>query len=179
MLAAQAKAALLQAQAQTAPTQTTANRQVTKTTKVVTTSPAARRTSGSTRTTTRPTTSTPAGSTKSSTTGARVVSIAMQYLGVPYVWAGSSPSGFDCSGFAMYVYSKVGVSLPHSSAMQYGCGTHVSRSQLRPGDLVFFYSPIHHVGIYIGNGQMINARGSCVQIDSLWSSYVGATRIVN
>jgi peptidoglycan DL-endopeptidase CwlO len=115
----------------------------------------------------------------SSASGAKVVSIAMQYLGVPYVWAGSSPSGFDCSGLVSYVYAKVGVSLPHSSRMMYDYGTSVSRSQLEPGDLLFFYNPIHHVAIYIGNGQMINARGSQVQIDDVWTnSYYGAKRIL-
>ena len=119
------------------------------------------------------------GTVPSSATGAKVVEIAMQYLGVPYVWAASSPSGFDCSGLVMYVYAKVGVSLPHSSRMQYDCGTHVSRDQLQPGDLVFFYNPIHHVGIYIGNGQMINATGSEVQISNVFrDSYYGATRIL-
>ena len=118
------------------------------------------------------------GTVPSSATGAKVVEIAMQYLGVPYVWAASSPSGFDCSGLVMYVYAKVGVSLPHSSRMQYDYGTHVSRDQLQPGDLVFFYNPIHHVGIYIGNGQMINATGSQVQISNVFrDSYYGATRI--
>jgi len=115
----------------------------------------------------------------SSPTGTSVVSIAMQYLGVPYVWAGSSPSGFDCSGLVKYVYAKVGISLPHSSRMMYDYGTPVSRDQLEPGDLVFFYDPIHHVGIYIGDGRMINARGSQVQIDDLWTkSYHGARRIL-
>jgi cell wall-associated NlpC family hydrolase len=115
----------------------------------------------------------------SSPTGAKVVSIAMEYLGVPYVWAGSSPSGFDCSGLVKYVYAKVGISLPHSSRMMYDYGASVSRSQLEPGDLLFFYNPIHHVGIYIGNGQMINARGSRVQIDDVWTnSYYGAKRIL-
>jgi cell wall-associated NlpC family hydrolase len=115
----------------------------------------------------------------SSPTGGKVVSIAMEYLGVPYVWAGSSPSGFDCSGLVKYVYAKVGISLPHSSRMMYDYGTSVSRSQLEPGDLLFFYDPIHHVGIYIGNGQMINARGSRVQIDDVWTnSYYGAKRIL-
>lgn len=115
-----------------------------------------------------------------SAVGGSVVSIAMRYLGTPYVWAGSSPSGFDCSGFVMYVYAKVGVSLPHSSRMQYGCGTPVSRSNLQPGDLVFFYNPIHHVGIYIGGGQMIHAAGTGkdVRISAVWgSTYYGACRI--
>jgi cell wall-associated NlpC family hydrolase len=107
-----------------------------------------------------------------------VIGTAMKYLGVPYVWGGSSPSGFDCSGLVKYSFAKVGISLPHSSAMQYRYGTHVSRSQLRPGDLVFFYNPIHHVGIYIGNGNMINATGNHVQIGTVWkNSYYGATRL--
>lgn len=120
--------------------------------------------------------------TDSSASGARakVVSLAMNYLGVPYVWGSSNPKGFDCSGLVMYVYAKVGVNLPHSSAMQYNCGRHISKSELRPGDLVFFYSPIHHVGIYIGGGQMINARTGGVRIDSaFWSSYAGACRVLN
>ena len=73
----------------------------------------------------------------------------------------------------------MGIRLPHSSRMQYNYGTHVSRSQLKPGDLVFFYNPIHHVGIYIGNGNMINATGNHVQIGTVWkSSYHGATRLL-
>lgn len=108
----------------------------------------------------------------------KVVTLAMQYLGVPYLWGGSSPRGFDCSGLVQYVYAKVGVSLPHSSRMQFGYGKPVSRSQLQVGDLVFFYSPIQHVGIYIGNGRMINATGSQVQISEVWpSSFRGACRV--
>ena len=108
-----------------------------------------------------------------------VINTAMKYLGVPYVWAASGPRGFDCSGLVMYCYAKVGIRLPHSSAMQYHYGTHVSRNQLKPGDLVFFYNPIHHVGIYIGNGNMINATGTHVQIGTVWkSSYYGATRLL-
>jgi len=108
-----------------------------------------------------------------------VINTAMKYLGVPYVWGASSPKGFDCSGLVKYCFAKVGISLPHSSRMQYNYGTHVSRSQLKPGDLVFFYNPIHHVGIYIGNGKMINATGTHVQIGTVWkSSYHGATRLL-
>jgi len=116
-----------------------------------------------------------------SASGNEVVSIAMQYLGCPYVWGGASPSGFDCSGFVMYVYNKVGVSLPHSSRLQYGCGQPVSRSELQPGDLVFFYDPISHVGIYIGDGKMIHAagRGKDVRISDVWTkNYYGACRII-
>jgi cell wall-associated NlpC family hydrolase len=109
----------------------------------------------------------------------KVVSLAMQYLGVRYVWGGASPRGFDCSGLVQYVYAKVGVSLPHSSRMQYACGARVSRSNLRAGDLVFFFSPIAHVGIYIGNGRMINATGNRVQISDVWpNSYKGACRVL-
>src|SRR5215218_3614249 len=110
-----------------------------------------------------------------------VVGIAMQYLGTPYVWGGASPSGFDCSGFTMYVYAQVGVSLPHYAAAQYGMGTPVSRSSLAPGDLVFF-NGLGHVGIYIGGNQMIHSphTGDVVKISSLtgWyaSTYVGARR---
>jgi peptidoglycan DL-endopeptidase CwlO len=112
-----------------------------------------------------------------------VVGIAMQYLGVPYVWGGASPSGFDCSGFIMYVYAQVGVSLPHHAASQYGMGSPVSRDQLQPGDLVFF-NGLGHAGIYIGGGQFIHAphTGDVVKISSLsdsWyaSTWVGGRRI--
>ena len=114
------------------------------------------------------------------TLAARVVQIALQYVGVPYVWGGSSPAGFDCSGLVMYSYSKIGIYLPHSSAMQYSYGVYVPESQLKPGDLVFFYNPIHHVGMYIGNGQMVNATGNHVQIGPVFkSSYHGARRVLN
>jgi len=112
-----------------------------------------------------------------------VVGIAMQCLGTPYVWGGASPSGFDCSGFVMYVFAQIGVSLPHNAAMMYGYGTPVSRTQLAPGDLVFF-NGLSHMGIYIGGGQFIHSphTGDVVKISSLgdsWysSTYVGARRI--
>jgi peptidoglycan DL-endopeptidase CwlO len=115
-------------------------------------------------------------------THSSVVSIAMRYLGTPYVWGGASPAGFDCSGLVMYVFAQVGVSLPHSSYAQYGMGSPVSRDQLQPGDLVFF-DGLGHVGIYVGGGSFIHAphTGDVVRISSLsgWyaSSYVGARRI--
>ena len=112
-----------------------------------------------------------------------VVGIAMQYLGVPYRWGGADPSGFDCSGFSMYVYAKLGVSLPHHAASQYGMGTPVSKSELEAGDLVFF-NGLGHMGIYIGGGQFIHAphTGDVVKISSLSDSWyartwVGARRI--
>ena len=112
-----------------------------------------------------------------------VVGIAMRYLGIPYRWGGSSPStGFDCSGFSMYVYAQIGVSLPHNAAMQYGYGSPVSRSALQPGDLVFF-NGLGHMGIYIGGNQFIHSphTGDVVKISSIsgWyaSTYVGARRL--
>jgi cell wall-associated NlpC family hydrolase len=111
-----------------------------------------------------------------------VVGIAMGYLGVPYVYGGASPSGFDCSGFVMYVFGQIGVSLPHNAAAQYGAGTPVDRSQLQPGDLVFF-NGLGHVGIYVGGGSFIHSphTGDVVKISSMtgWyaSTYVGARRL--
>ncbi len=86
-----------------------------------------------------------------------IVDAAMAQRGKPYVWAAEGPGSFDCSGLTLYAAAAAGIGLPHSSAMQARMGTQVSRSQLQPGDLVFFYSPVSHVGIYIGNGQMVHA----------------------
>lgn len=108
-----------------------------------------------------------------------VVSIAMRYLGAPYRWAAAGPDAFDCSGFTMFVYRQVGVSLPHSSRAQIAYGERVSRADLQPGDLVFFGSPIHHVGIYIGGGRYIHApsSGDVVKISSIArGDYAGACR---
>ncbi len=111
-----------------------------------------------------------------------VVGIAMRYLGTPYVWGGASPAGFDCSGFVMYVFAQVGVSLPHNAAAQYGYGTPVSRGSLQPGDLVFF-DGLGHDGIYVGGNSFIHAphTGDVVKISSMtgWyaSTYVGARRL--
>jgi cell wall-associated NlpC family hydrolase len=112
-----------------------------------------------------------------------VVGVAMQFLGVPYVWGGASPSGFDCSGLVMYAFAQVGVSLPHNAAMQYAYGSPVSRSALQAGDVVFF-NGLGHNGIYIGGGQFVHAphTGDVVKISNLnegWysSTYVGARRM--
>lgn len=110
-----------------------------------------------------------------------VVSIAMSKLGSPYRWAAAGPDAFDCSGFTMWCYAQIGVSLPHSSAAQIGVGQRVSRANLAPGDLVFFGSSrIHHVGIYVGGGQFIHSpnTGDVVKISGLDArgDYVGACR---
>lgn len=108
----------------------------------------------------------------------QVVDIAKRYLGAPYVWAASGPNSFDCSGLTMFVYRQVGVSLPHSSRAQIYSGQRVSRADLEPGDLVFFGSPIHHVGIYVGGGMMLHAphTGAVVRIDPMHSNFAGACR---
>ena len=102
--------------------------------------------------------------------GQRAVQIAAHELGVPYRYGGSSPSGFDCSGLVAYVYGKLGVSLPHNAAAQYGYGRSVDPSHLKPGDLVFFHG-LGHVGLYIGRGRIIHApqSGERVSIQSLAS----------
>ncbi len=108
-----------------------------------------------------------------------IMSIARRYLGAPYVWGADGPNTFDCSGFTMFVYNQVGVSLPHSSRAQIGSGQRVSRGDLQPGDLVFFGSPIHHVGIYAGGGMMIHAphSGDVVKISPMGrGDYAGACR---
>ena len=106
-----------------------------------------------------------------------VVSIAQRYLGVPYVWGGASPSGFDCSGLAMYCYAQIGISLSHGATDQQRASHPVSLSALQPGDLVFFGSASysHHVGIYVGGGSMIDAphTGAVVRYDSISGAWIG------
>jgi peptidoglycan DL-endopeptidase CwlO len=106
--------------------------------------------------------------------------IALRYLGVPYVWGGASPSGFDCSGLVMYVYAQLGISLPHYTVAQWNATEPISQSEMAPGDLVFF-DGLGHVGIYIGGGQFVDAphTGAVVRIDNLsdFGSFDGARRV--
>jgi cell wall-associated NlpC family hydrolase len=85
------------------------------------------------------------------------VNTALAQVGKPYAWGGAGPYSYDCSGLVMAAYAAAGIYLPHSSRMQSTIGTPVAYNALQPGDLVFFYSPVGHVGMYIGNGQMVHA----------------------
>ncbi|GAA0630231.1 C40 family peptidase [Sporichthya brevicatena] len=110
---------------------------------------------------------------------AKAIEFALAQIGDRYVWGASGPDGWDCSGLTMVAWSKAGVSLPHSSRMQYATGNKIPRSELQPGDLVYFYSPISHVGIYLGNGRMVHAPnpGRRVEISPISQMpYAGATR---
>ncbi|SNS03908.1 Cell wall-associated hydrolase, NlpC family [Geodermatophilus saharensis] len=111
---------------------------------------------------------------------ATAVETALAQLGDPYVWGSSGPDGFDCSGLTQYAYAAAGISLPHSSKAQSTMGTPVSRAELLPGDIVYFYSPVSHVGIYIGDGRMVHARtfGQPVAVTSVdQAGYRGAVRV--
>ena len=116
-----------------------------------------------------------------SSIGRRVVANSMQYLGVPYVFGGTTPNGFDCSGYVRYVFANAGIYLPRTADAQYECGYAVSTAELVPGDLVFFSTyeaGPSHVGIYLGDGNFINAASSSgVSIASLYSSYWGSCYI--
>jgi cell wall-associated NlpC family hydrolase len=123
----------------------------------------------------------PSGVVAPSGAAQKAVDTALAQVGDPYVWGAGGPDAFDCSGLTQYAFSAAGVSLPHSSSSQSRMGTPVSRDQLQPGDLVFFYSPVSHVGMYIGNGQMVHAStsGQPVKVASLDSmgGYNSARRI--
>ncbi|HEV2872916.1 MAG TPA: NlpC/P60 family protein, partial [Actinomycetota bacterium] len=109
---------------------------------------------------------------------AAAVAYARAQVGKPYCYGGSGPGCFDCSGLTLMAWAQAGVSLPHSSASQYNVGRRISASELQPGDLIFYYSPISHVSIYIGGGQRISAThtGDYVRVQSLGSSIVGYAR---
>jgi peptidoglycan DL-endopeptidase CwlO len=116
------------------------------------------------------------------TVGTAAARFSLRFLGVPYVWAGTTPSGFDCSGFTRFVYAHFGIALPHSSYTQWTLGRHVARRQLRPGDLVFF--GLGHVGLWIGHGRFVHApqTGDVVSVQRLrdgWyaGTYSGAVRL--
>jgi cell wall-associated NlpC family hydrolase len=121
-------------------------------------------------------------------TSEQIILTANKYLGVPYVWGGSTPNGFDCSGYTQYVFNAHHISIPRTTDTQYAVGTYVEQSQLKPGDLVFFANTyregISHVGIYLGDGQFIHASSSkgvtISQMDNPYyaSRYYGARRIL-
>ena len=108
--------------------------------------------------------------------------LATRSLGAPYVWAGSSPSGFDCSGLVMYAFGKVGVAIPHNAAQQFRLGTPVARDRLVPGDVVFF-NQLRHNGIYLGNGRFVHSTKpggvKIARLDDDWfrTRWVGARRL--
>lgn len=119
----------------------------------------------------------------------KVISTAKKYLGVPYVWGGATPSGFDCSGFIQYIYAQHGITLPRTTAEQYGAGASIAKASLKPGDLVFFETykaGPSHVGIYLGDNQFIHASSGSgkVMVSNLTSSYytehyIGSIRVIN
>jgi cell wall-associated NlpC family hydrolase len=117
----------------------------------------------------------------SDATGGEVVDLAQRYLGVPYVWGGDDPSGFDCSGFVQYVFAQVGLDLPRVSSDQARVGRPVaSLAEARPGDLVAFNSPVDHIGIYAGNGMMVVAphRGDVVKLQPVYQEPTAIRRVL-
>lgn len=112
--------------------------------------------------------------------GAKALRLAMTKVGDRYVWGAAGPSTFDCSGLVMWAYEQLGINLPHYTGDQWNAGTHVSRGQMRPGDLVFFYPDLHHMGLYIGGGKMLHAphTGDVVKVDDMHGRpFAGAVRI--
>ncbi len=114
------------------------------------------------------------------TVGAQALTAALSRRGDPYVWGAAGPGQFDCSGLVVWAFAQEGVSLPHFTGDLWNSGVHIPRADLEPGDLVFFFADISHVGIYLGNGLMVDAPdfGEAVQVQPVfWSAYVGAVRI--
>jgi cell wall-associated NlpC family hydrolase len=112
--------------------------------------------------------------------GTTALRAALTQRGKPYVWGAAGPDSFDCSGLVLWAFAQEGISLPHYTGDQWNAGMHVSRADLEPGDLVFFFPDISHVGIYLGNGLMVDApsTGQVVQVQAVfWNAYVGAVRI--
>jgi len=112
--------------------------------------------------------------------GTTALRAALTQRGKPYVWGAAGPDSYDCSGLVMWAFLQEGISLPHYTGDQWNSGMHVSRADLEPGDLVFFFADISHVGLYLGNGLMVDApsTGQVVQVQPVfWSDYVGAVRI--
>jgi cell wall-associated NlpC family hydrolase len=119
------------------------------------------------------------GGSAGSGRAAVAVAAAKAQVGDRYVWGAGGPNSFDCSGLTSYAWRQAGVSLPHQSRAQFGATSRVSRGNLEPGDLVFFYSPISHVGIYIGGGLMVHAAnpGAGVRVDSVFGGYYGGVYV--
>jgi peptidoglycan DL-endopeptidase CwlO len=114
------------------------------------------------------------------TVGAQALQAALSRVGDPYVWGAAGPGQFDCSGLVVWAFAQEGIALPHYTGDLWNSGVHVARNDLEPGDLVFFFADISHVGIYVGNGLMIDAPdfGVPVHVEPVyWSAYVGAVRI--
>jgi peptidoglycan DL-endopeptidase CwlO len=112
--------------------------------------------------------------------GTTALRAALTQRGKPYVWGAAGPDSYDCSGLVVWAFAQEGISLPHYTGSLWNSGMHVSRNQLEPGDLVFFFADISHVGIYLGNGLMVDApsAGQDVQVQAVfWDAYVGAVRI--
>jgi peptidoglycan DL-endopeptidase CwlO len=114
------------------------------------------------------------------TVGAQALAAALSRRGDPYVWGAAGPDEFDCSGLVVWAFAQEGISLPHFTGDLWNSGVHISRADLEPGDLVFFFADISHVGIYLGNGLMVDAPdfGEVVRVEPVfWSAYAGAVRI--
>ncbi|MGH3318612.1 MAG: NlpC/P60 family protein [Streptosporangiaceae bacterium] len=142
---------------------------------------ASRSATTATAATTDPSSASSGPSVPGSGKGAAAAQAALSKIGTPYVWGAAGPDSFDCSGLVVWSYKQVGISLPHYTGALWTAGPHVSRSELQPGDLVFYYPDHHHVGIYVGNGKMINApyTGTTVQVEPVdgGGDYSGAVRV--